>query len=67
MYNPFSMERKVLYFEKPGRLNTDQCIAVAMEAASRDGYVPHPDHRRVASKLGGMVEDVLVFDFDGPS
>ena len=36
-------------------------------AASRDSYVPHPDHRRVASKLGGMVEDVLVFDFDGPS
>jgi hypothetical protein len=42
------MERKVLYFEKPGRANTDQCIAVAMDAISRDGY----RHVVVASTTG---------------
>jgi hypothetical protein len=35
------------------------------DGASRDGYVPHQEHRRVASKLGPLVDDVLVFDYGG--
>jgi stress responsive alpha/beta barrel protein len=33
-------------------------------AASRDGYLPHPEHRRVAAGLGAISEGVLVLDYE---
>jgi hypothetical protein len=42
------MERKVLYFEKPGRLNTARCLEVIKEALGREGY----KHLVVASTTG---------------
>ncbi len=35
------------------------------DAAARDGYLPHPEHRRVAAGLRAFAEDVLVLDFAG--
>jgi hypothetical protein len=35
--------------------------------ASRDGYLPHPDHKSVgASFLRPIVDGVLVFDYEHP-
>jgi hypothetical protein len=42
------MERKVVYFEKPGRANTATCLEVVKEALDRDGY----KHLVVASTTG---------------
>ncbi len=34
------------------------------DAASRDGYVPHPEHQKLAKTLvRPLVDDVLVFDY----
>ncbi len=33
-------------------------------AASRDGYLPHPEHRRAAAGLGPLAENVLVLDYE---
>ncbi len=32
--------------------------------ASRDGYLPHPEHRRAAAGLGPIAERVLVLDYE---
>ena len=32
--------------------------------AARDGYLPHPEHRRAAGGLRAFAEDILVFDFE---
>lgn len=34
------------------------------DAASRDAYLPHPDHERVKASVLPLVDDVLVFDFE---
>ena len=34
------------------------------DAAARDGYVPHPEHQKLAQTLvRPIVDDVLVFDY----
>ena len=33
------------------------------DAAARDAYLPHPTHVAFANSLGGVVEDVCVFDY----
>ena len=33
-------------------------------AAARDGYLPHPEHGRVAEGLGPLAEGVLVLDYE---
>lgn len=34
-------------------------------AAARDGYLPHPDHKELgATLLRPLVDDVLVFDYE---
>ena len=35
------------------------------DAASRDGYVPHPEHQNLAKTLvRPLVDDVIVFDYE---
>ena len=35
------------------------------DAAARDGYVPHPEHQKLAKTLvRPLVDDVLVFDYE---
>ena len=35
------------------------------DAAARDGYVPHPEHQKLAQELvRPIVDDVLVFDYE---
>jgi hypothetical protein len=35
------------------------------DAAARDGYVPHPEHQKLAKTLvRPIVDDVLVFDYE---
>ncbi len=34
------------------------------DAAGRDGYLPHPEHRRAAAGLGPVAERVLVLDYE---
>lgn len=35
------------------------------DAAARDGYVPHPEHQKLAKDLvRPIVDDVLVFDYE---
>jgi hypothetical protein len=33
--------------------------------AARDGYVPHPEHRRASAGLRAFADGVLVFDYEG--
>jgi hypothetical protein len=35
------------------------------DAAARDHYLDHPDHEAVKAKYLPLVENVLVFDFEG--
>lgn len=42
------MEKKVIYFEKPGRDNTDGCLSAVKEAVEKEGY----KHIVVASTTG---------------
>lgn len=35
-----------------------------VDAASRDGYLPHPDHLAVVPLVQAVAEAVLVFDLD---
>jgi len=34
------------------------------DAAARDAYLPHPDHRAVADLILPAVDEVLAFDFE---
>jgi len=38
IYNSLPMERKVLYFERPGRENTSSCLEAAKQAVKDSGY-----------------------------
>lgn len=42
---------------------THAFIMTFKDAASRDGFGPHPEHQRVVSTLGPHLETVLAFDF----
>ncbi len=42
------MEKRVLYFERPGRENTEQCLLVAKNAVEENGY----KHLVVATTMG---------------
>jgi hypothetical protein len=33
--------------------------------AARDGYLPHPEHRRAASGLRAFADGILVLDYEG--
>jgi len=33
------------------------------DAAARDAYLPHPEHKKVVEVLLPLVDDVLVFDY----
>jgi hypothetical protein len=35
-----------------------------VDAAARDGYLPHPDHVAVVPLVQAVAEEVLVFDLD---
>jgi hypothetical protein len=34
------------------------------DAAARDAYLPHPAHQAFVARIGGLIDDVLVFDYD---
>lgn len=34
------------------------------DAAARDGYLPHPEHKRVKARILPAVESVIAFDFE---
>ena len=39
-------------------------IATFVDEASRDNYLPHPEHERVRDLLLSRVESVIAFDFE---
>ncbi len=39
-------------------------IVTFVDAASRDKYLPHPEHERVRDLLLSRVESVIAFDFE---
>lgn len=43
---------------------THAFIVTFVDAASRDKYIPHPEHERVRDLLFGRVESVIAFDFE---
>ena len=43
---------------------THAFVATFVDAASRDRYLPHPEHERVRDLLLSRVESVLAFDFE---
>lgn len=34
------------------------------DAAARDAYLPHPEHKKVVEDLLPLVDDVLVYDYE---
>lgn len=38
-------------------------VVTFKNAADRDAYLIHPDHKEFASKLGGVLDDAFVIDF----
>jgi hypothetical protein len=38
MYNHIAMEKRVVYFEKPGRTNTEACVSIVKDAVAGEGY-----------------------------
>ena len=43
---------------------THAFITTFVDAASRDTYLPHPEHERVRDLLLSRVESVIAFDFE---
>ena len=43
---------------------THAFIVTFLDAKSRDGYLPHPEHERVRDLLLSRVEAVMAFDFE---
>ena len=45
---------------------THAFIVTFVDTASRDKYLPHPEHERVRDLLLSRVESVIAFDFETP-
>jgi len=54
-------------YSSPEGLNrgyTHGFIMTFADAASRDAYLPHPEHERVKAIIGPNLETVVAFDFE---
>jgi hypothetical protein len=54
-------------YSSPEGLNKSWSHAFIMtfaDAASRDAYLPHPEHERVKAIIGPHLADVIAFDFE---
>jgi hypothetical protein len=54
-------------YSSPEGLNKQWSHAFIMtfdSAASRDTYLPHPEHERVKAMIGPHLADVIAFDFE---
>lgn len=55
-------------YSSPEGLNrgyTHGFLMTFSDAASRDGYLPHPEHERVKSIIVPNLDDVVAFDWEG--
>jgi hypothetical protein len=54
-------------YSSPEGMNKEYSHGFVMtfrDAASRDAYLPHPDHEKVKGQIIPLLDDVVAFDFE---